>query len=130
MLNSEHDRSLYLQRKLASGGIRLEDFLQNGFRAIVIHSSSTIVTANQALADLVGYTISELQGMNAWNLFPPQSAAIVTEQLNKKSETPYRVDVKRKDGSVVRVELKGINFDIAGEPSRAILARELGPGDD
>jgi PAS domain S-box-containing protein len=125
MLNTERDRSLYLQKQLVSQGIRLNEFLSDHYTAILVHSSSTIVTANQALADLVGYTISELQGMNAWNLFPPQSVAIVTEQLALRSESPYQVDVKRKDGSLVRAELKGINFDIAGEPARAILAREL-----
>ena len=77
------------------------------------------------MTDLVAYSNEELQGMNAWCLFPSHSAPLVAEQLRVQSEQPYQVHVRRKDGSEILVELKGINFDIAGEPARAILAREL-----
>jgi len=125
MLNSERERSQYLQQKLTRNGIRAEDFLQDGYQAVLFHSSSTIITANQAMAELTGYSRAELEGFNAWSLFPPQSAAIVTEKLQTKSEQPYQVLVRRKDGSLAMMELKGINMEVAGEHVRAILARPV-----
>lgn len=125
MLNSERERSIYLQKKLTRNGIKLEDLLEGDYQAILFHSSSTIITANQPMAELTGYSIDELQGFNAWSLFPPQSAAIVTEKLKTKSEEPYQVMVRRKDGSLALMELKGINMEVAGEHVRAILARPV-----
>jgi len=125
MLNSERERSRYLQHKLSRRGIRAEDLLEGDYRAIVFHSSSTIITANQALADLVGYSMSELEGMNAWSLFPPQSAAIVTQHLQNRSEQPYQVLVRHKDGSLIMMELKGININVADEFVRGILVRPI-----
>ena len=125
--HGERERSLYLLQRLKHRGINMDGFLLEGYEAVIVHSSSTLVCANQAMIDMLGYGAEELLGMNAWSLFPARSAPIVAEKLKQRSEEPYQVYVRRKDGSEFLAELKGINFDIAGESARAILARELNP---
>lgn len=127
MLNSELERSRYLKQKLEGRGIRFDEFLDENYRALIVHSNSTIVIANDEAGELLGYVTKELEGMNAWNLFPPHSVGVVTQNLLNKSEQPYRVDARRKDGSLVHVELCGINFEITGEPLRAVMAKAVHP---
>jgi hypothetical protein len=63
--------------------------------------------------------------MNAWKLFPPESAELLMKNLKAMSELPYQVMALRNNGSKFLVELKGINFELSGEIVRAVLLREV-----
>lgn len=122
---SEVDRAKQLKKALNARSVKAEDLLKDGYTAIGIHSNSTIFACNQGLADLTGYSVDELEGMNAWRLFPPESSEILMQNLKAMSETPYQVTAVKKDGSKYEVELKGINFELAGDIVRAVLIKEI-----
>ena len=124
-MSGEVDRAIHLKKALAARGIIPDDYLEEGYPAIGIHSNSTIFACNQALADMTGYSIEELEGMNAWYLFPSESAEILMQNLKTMSEEPYQVTALKKDGTKYEVVLKGINFDLSGEVVRAVLIKEL-----
>jgi PAS domain S-box-containing protein len=119
---SERERLDKLRRHL---GDKLDDYLCDGYQAVALHSSSTIFAVNQIAADLFGYSIDELVPSNAWLLFPPQSVEALMQHLVSKSTESYTVTARRKDGSLFRVELKGRDFEHAGEPVRAVLLRAV-----
>lgn len=100
-----------------------DELMEPGYPAIVVHSESTLIAANQNLADLTGYPMEELEGMNTWLLFPVESVKIITQKLKEKSTEPYQVMSKTKSGELIKVELKGYNFELNGVPLRAVLAR-------
>ena len=103
----------------------MSDHLVDDYKAVAIHSSSTIVDANQHCIEMFGYAEEDIVGLNAWILFPPSSAETLMKHLMEKSEEPYQVIAKRKDGSLFKVELKAINSELAGEPIRTVLVKEI-----
>ncbi|MGD8483682.1 MAG: PAS domain S-box protein [Thioalkalispiraceae bacterium] len=121
----EFERAAFLKKSLSRKNISAEDFLQDHYPAIAIHSNSTIFACNQVLADYTGYSMDELEGMNAWKLFPPESATVLMENLQCQSEQPYQVKARHKDGSLFEIELKATNFELSGEPVRAVLVRRV-----
>lgn len=124
-MSHEDDRAIHLKKALAARGIVPDDYLEGDYTAIGIHSNSTIFACNQALADMTGYSIDELEGMNAWRLFPPESSELLMQNLKTMSEVPYQVAALKKDGTKYEIELKGINFDLSGDVARAVLIKEI-----
>jgi PAS domain S-box-containing protein len=104
-------------------GDKLEDYLCEGYQAVALHSSGIVFAANPAAAELFGYSVDELLPCNAWLLFPPQSTRALMQHLLSKSTEAYTVVARRKDGSLFQVELKGRDFEVDGEPVRAVLLR-------
>lgn len=127
-LGRERARAQALLASFMKQGLDIEAWLQPPYEAILIHSQSTIITGNEAAARLVGCTVADLLGMNAWTLFPRASATTVMEKLTSRDESPYQVIARRLDGTEIRVELKGIETELAGEPVRVVLLREV-PGE-
>ena len=125
MYKNEKSRAKELNRVLQNSQIKPEQLLESDYPAITIHSNSTIFFANRAFCDIVQYTEDEILGLNAWLLFPPESIELITQKLKEKSTSPYQVRARTKDGSLIEVELKGINFELAGEQARAILVKVI-----
>ena len=63
--------------------------------------------------------------MNAWKLFTLDSVDVLMQHLLKKSEEPYVVKAYHKDRSIFEVELKGRDFEIAGEPVRSVSIKKV-----
>ncbi len=100
-------------------------YLADGYEAVALHSSSIILEVNQASADMFGYTPGEMVFMNAWKLFSLESVNDLMHHLMTRSQEPYRVKAIKKDGSFFFVELKGKDFEIAGEPVRSVLLKKI-----
>jgi PAS domain S-box-containing protein len=102
----------------------LDDYLADDYNGVVVHSSSIIIAANQAVAEMLGYELDELSGMNAWLLFATRSADTLMQHLVDKSEEAYRVIALTKDKKEFEVELKGHDFEIQGDPVRVVLVKQ------
>lgn len=100
-------------------------FLEDDYDGIAFHSSSILIYADKGAADLFGYSEEEIPGMNSWLFFKPESAPIIMQHLVSKSTDPYRVKAVRKDKTEFEVELKGKDFEIDGEPIRAVLMKKV-----
>lgn len=105
--------------------LNLDNYLRDGYQAVALHASSIIITANEAGAEMFGYTVEEIEGMNAWTLFTPNSFDTLLQNLSSKSTRPYVVEGRRKDGSVFKVELLGKDFSVAGQNVRSVLLRRV-----
>lgn len=103
----------------------LEQYLTDDYDAVAVHSSSIMITANQAALDMFGYTEEELTGMNAWHFFNPGSAQVIMQHLLDKSPEPYQVVAVKKDKTEFEVEIKGMDFDFDGESVRVVLLKHL-----
>ena len=118
----ERTRALRLRKALNAN---LANCLTKEYRAVVLHSSSTIFDLNREAADLFGYSIDEMIGLNAWTLFPASSADTLMDKLTSKSTDAYQVMAKRKNRDLFNLELKGRDFEYAGEPVRVVLLKEV-----
>ena len=87
-----------------------------------------IVAANQAAADMHGFTVGELLGLTMQDLDTPESAAMLPERLRlmlngKKIEG--RVEHRRKDGTVFPVEFSAGPMDIEGRKHVLAFDRDI-----
>ena len=129
---------LYLQaivrdiskRKIAEAALKesedrfhkLSDAAEEG---IAIHDQGVILVANQALANMFGYEVSELIGMSAQKLATPQSWELILENIAKDYDKPYMAIGVRKDGSTFTCQLMGKSYQHAGKKLRVAVFRDV-----
>ncbi len=104
---------------------RLRRFFDAAFEAIGIHDWGQVLDANQALADLFGYSLAELIGMDGWQLFTPESRDLIQQRIRQGTEEPYEVTGVRKDGTRLIVEVRGRDTLYRGRPARVVAIRDL-----
>jgi PAS domain S-box-containing protein len=104
---------------------RLRRFFAAAFEGLAIHDQGVILDVNQALADLHGYTISELIGMHVLDLVAPASRELVRANILAGYEQPYEGLILRKDGSSVPAEIRGKPTRFAGRTVRVTALRDL-----
>jgi PAS domain S-box-containing protein len=83
------------------------------------------VDLNQAAADMLGYSMDEMIGNNGWLLAEPNSMDKIMHRITTKSKDAYQTNMLHKDGTVFPVEIKGSDFEVAGEPVRIGLIKEI-----
>jgi PAS domain S-box-containing protein len=118
-------------RKKAEKAIRESEERYRGLAAasvegIIIHSNGIIVDANPALGRMFGYDLSELIGVNAVDLLAaPESREKLLSEMEKKSNGPYDVVGRRKDGSKIDVEITARSLSYSGSTVRVGAIRDI-----
>ncbi len=101
---------------------RLSDAAEEG---IAIHDKGTIVQANEALAKMFGYELSEMIGMYAEKLATPESWQIILEKIATGYDKPYEAVGVRKDGSTFHCQLVGKPHEYKGKTLRVAVFRDI-----
>jgi|ERR1035437_2212117 PAS domain S-box-containing protein len=77
------------------------------FENIFIHENGICKEVNDFLCNLIGYSREELIGKNIINMRVDESFhTLVNEQLRKDYVKPYWIDVRKKNGEIITVELE------------------------
>jgi PAS domain S-box-containing protein len=95
------------------------------FGGIGIHDKGVILDCNQGLADMTGYTLDELIGMNGLGLIAPAWRDHVMEKILSGYEKPYEVEGLRKDGSIYPLQIQGKNIPYHGQRVRVTEFRDI-----
>jgi PAS domain S-box-containing protein len=95
------------------------------FEGIMLSSDGIILEANEAMADIGGYSREELRGKNFFDLILPDDLPRVVEAVKGASEEPYLVRGMRKDGTVVNVEVRGKMMPYKGQTVRVSAVRDI-----
>ena len=95
------------------------------FGGIAIHENGRILDCNQGLADLSGYSIDELVGMDGLQLMEPASRELVVHNIRAGSELPYDAEGVRKDGSVFQVSIRAKNIPYKGRIVRVTEFQDI-----
>jgi len=95
------------------------------FEGICIHDQGIILDANQQFCEMFGYSLEELQNMNAFNLIAPQSKQMVKEHISKGFLGPYESFQQKKNGSIFPVEIRARELQIDGKFLRIAVFRDL-----
>ena len=117
----------------------MDDLLRNGkvsedrfkllseaaFEGICIHDQGIIMDANQQFADMFGYTLDEIKGMDGFNLIAPQSHEAVRRYITSRFEGFYEADCLRKDGSTFPIEVRAKNLQRDEKVIRLAVYRDL-----
>jgi PAS domain S-box-containing protein len=104
---------------------RFSRLAQASFEGVAIHDKGLILDANQAMADLFGYELSEFIGMNVLDLAMPESRDLVRNNFLAGYEKPYEAMGRKKDGTVLVGELRSREITYKGRMVRVTAIRDI-----
>ena len=92
------------------------------------HESYRILAANQAAIASYGYTEAELQSMTVYDLHPAIDHPVLALLLRESRDlaaTRTGLHHRRKDGTIIDVEILADSIEFAGRRARLILSRDV-----
>jgi PAS domain S-box-containing protein len=104
---------------------RLRKLSDATFEGIVIHRKGTILDANQALAAMFGYELSEVIGMHALDFAAPESRDLLLRNIVSGYQEPFEGTGLRKDGTTFPVEVCGRPIPYQGKMVMVAAVRDL-----
>ena len=104
---------------------RLRRITEASFEGIGLSENGLVVDANPQLAEMLGYRPSELVGRPVTDLVAPTDRAKVEETLTRGGASAYEHLAVRKDGSTLRVEVRGRPLVQAGRALRVTAVRDV-----
>lgn len=98
---------------------RFRAFDEASRSAIFIHRKGVILVCNQALAEISGYDIDELVGMDCIWLIAPESRELVAQNIRSGLEKYYDVVGLCKDGRRYHISIHSRDISYKGHTARA-----------
>ena len=86
---------------------RLAMFAEATFEGIVESVEGRIVDCNEQFAQMLGYSVEELTGVEIGDLVAPEHREMVTKRIKEYRESEIENELLRKDGTRVVVEAHG-----------------------
>lgn len=91
---------------------RHRELIENNPEGIgIVDFEERFVFCNRALADLLGYEMSELVGMSILDLVSPEDKELIRSETSKRSKgisSTHQHEMKRKDGSSIIVRVSAV----------------------
>jgi PAS domain S-box-containing protein len=113
------------KRALEDEELRFRTLAEATFEAIIVSENRVIINANQNFCTLFGYDLSEVIGMRAVDFVSPEEAEMIKGYAESGYEGTYKISGKRKDGKIIRGEVRGKNIRYKGRDVRVTAIREL-----
>jgi PAS domain S-box-containing protein len=114
-----------MERALRESEERFSRLAQASFEGVAVHEQGLILDANQAMADLFGYELSEFIGMNLLNLAMPESRELIRNRLREGVLGPYEAAGRRKDGTAFVGEINSKPMPYQGRMARVTAIRDI-----
>jgi PAS domain S-box-containing protein len=104
---------------------RYRILLEHGFDGIFVHDDFRIVQLNDHLAEMTGYTRSELLGSAAGDLFTPASQERIRRYTAEEKGGCYEIELRHRDERIVDVESYGAPCRFQGREARIVGIRDI-----
>jgi len=95
------------------------------FGGITIHDKGIILECNQGLAEISGYSIDELIGMNGLQLISEKTRGMVLQNILDGYEKPYEAIGLRKNNEEYPLRLEARNIPYKGKNLRVVEFRDI-----
>lgn len=97
---------------------------------ITVNSKGVLLYVNEPFAKMVGYTVTELIGMNVLSVTAPEYYELIIDRTNKRQKglevkSMYNVELVRKDGVRIPVEYSVSRIDYDGKSSSLTIIRDI-----
>lgn len=106
-----------------------KDVLESAQAPMLINDTNgVILESNEKAAELVGYSTEELLNRHFSTFTPVESMDAVRasfEEILLKGVSCQEGQLRRKDGTIVRIEASGVLVDYMGKKAVLILARKI-----
>ena len=104
---------------------RFRTLSESSFEGIAIHSKGRMLEANQPLATMFGYELSEVIGMHVLDFVAPESRDLVLHTIVSGYREPFEFTGLRKDGSTFPVEVCGRPIPYQGKMVTVAALRDI-----
>jgi PAS domain S-box-containing protein len=113
------------EQALVESEERFSRFSDAAFEGIVISDKGKVLDANNQLAGMLGYQISEIIGKKAIDFVAPSSYDLVSNMIMSGYEGLYEHLALRKDGSIFPVEVQSKTLPYGGKAVRVSAIRDI-----
>jgi hypothetical protein len=124
-VKAEKDRIKSIREKTRENEERFEALYAAPFGGIAIHDKGVILECSGGLADITGYTVEELIGMNGLLLCAERSRKMIMEHIRAGYEKPYEAIGLRKNGEEYPIRIESRNISYKGKIVRVTEFRDL-----
>ena len=97
------------------------------FEGIVFTDQGKVIDANEQFAQIYGYDVAEVAGLDAWNFVAPESVELVKQYIAAGREDPYEAVQQRKDGSTFWAQISGKSITYQGKCGQGNLSSRYYP---
>ncbi|MEJ0055414.1 MAG: PAS domain S-box protein [Bacteroidota bacterium] len=104
---------------------RFKRLQEASFGGIAVHDMGKIIDANQGLADLTGFPLGELIGMDGLQLIAEEYREHVIQKIRTGYELPYDVIGLSKNGHRYHLEVKAKNIPFQNRMVRVTEFRDI-----
>jgi len=95
------------------------------FEGVVITHGGIIIEANTSVCNTLGYDPDEIIGKKIVDIILPEEKANVEGKMLSGYEKSYETRFRKKDGSIVSIEVQGKMFSYKGQEVRVAAVRDL-----
>ncbi|WP_321389758.1 PAS domain S-box protein [uncultured Desulfuromusa sp.] len=96
------------------------------FEGIILHQQGVALDVNESLLKICGYSRNELIGQNLIELcIPEEEHETVRANIAVDQAAPYEVMVRKKDGTIIPVEIQSRNVENEGKQYRVTAVRDI-----
>ncbi|NOR75006.1 MAG: PAS domain S-box protein, partial [Draconibacterium sp.] len=111
--------------QLQESELRFKALHNASFGGIAIHDKGIILECNKGLADITGFSVGELVGMDGQLLIEEESRKKVLENILAGYEKPYEVTGLRKNGEQYPVRIEARQIPFKGKQVRVVEFRDI-----
>ncbi len=104
---------------------RFRRLSEAALEGIAISEAGKILDANEQLAEMLGYPVDELIGMDAMEFVAPESRDLVMRNIASQYDATYEHLAQRSDGSTFPAEVHGVSMRYEGRTARVTAIRDI-----
>lgn len=124
-LNREIRERKQTEQILSESETRFKALHNASFGGISIHDKGIILECNRGLAEMTGYSTTELIGMNGLMLIAERYRDYVMSKILAGDENPYEAVGLRKNGEEYPMRLEARNVPYKGQNMRTVEFRDI-----
>ncbi len=113
------------ERAVRDSEERMRKFAAATNEGIFFHKNGVLTDVNEALLAISGHTREELIGRNTLEFVAPEWVEAATEYMRGEREDPYEIELVRKNGRRVAVEIVAKSVRSKDEVSRMGVLRDI-----
>ncbi len=126
---SESERK-QMEEALRESEEKFSTLVRQAKDGVILIQDNILTFANEAMADILGYTLDEIENTPYINYVARESQSMVSEQVNARlanKEVPqfYEARLLRKDGTVIDAELSAKVIQYRGKPVDVGIVRDI-----
>jgi two-component system sensor histidine kinase/response regulator len=113
------------EKALEESEKRFRTLAEASFEGICIHDNGYIIEVNSRLCEMTGYRSEEFKGKTVFDFISPKHHEISKQRLANKNEIPLEIELVRKDGSLIDVEISSRQIVYNSILVRVVAIRDI-----